>query len=173
MHPIILRPTQTIHVIWNAFSNQNCSSDPGSAGGKIWNYRLRKYFRHGSFWVDFFIILFYFFYFTFTKQFVSVSWSYFPLTMCYETEKNKSKSIEPVLMYNLQGQHLAANIKIFFLLQVVLLNNLVASSFSREVLAAGQLKNDWIFWNVEFMQFCLCTQNTSVFRPHYFESSQR
>lgn len=47
--------------------------------------------------------------------------------MCYETEKNKSKSIEPVLMYNLQGQHLAANIKIFFLLQVVLLNNLVAS----------------------------------------------
>lgn len=34
--------------------------------------------------------------------------------MCYETEKNKSESIEPVLMYNLQGQHLAANIKIVF-----------------------------------------------------------
>lgn len=47
--------------------------------------------------------------------------------MCYETEKNKSKSIEPVLMYNLQGQHLGANIKIFFHLLVVLLNNLVAS----------------------------------------------
>lgn len=67
------------------------------------------------------------FFFTFTKQFASIHWSNFPLTMCYETEKNKSKSIEPVLMYNLQGQHLAANIKIFFHLLVVLLNNLVAS----------------------------------------------
>lgn len=48
--------------------------------------------------------------------------------MCYETEKNKSESIEPVLMYNLQGQHLAANIKIVFSpLKVVLLNNLGAS----------------------------------------------
>lgn len=92
--------------VWKALSCLNCSSGPGyeeKSGITGW----ANIVRHDSFWMALF-------FFTFTKQFVSVRWSNFPLTMCYETEKNKSESIEPVLMYNLQGQHLAANIKIFF-----------------------------------------------------------
>lgn len=45
----------------------------------------------------------------FTKQFVGVRLTNFTLTMRYQTEKNKRESIGPVVMYNLQGQHLAAN----------------------------------------------------------------
>lgn len=60
-----------------------------------------------SFWTALFSSMF-------TKQFVIVRWNNFPLTMCYETEKNKRESIKPVVMYNLQGQHLAANKNIFF-----------------------------------------------------------
>lgn len=45
----------------------------------------------------------------FTKQFVGVRSTNFTLTMRYQTEKNKRESIGPVVMYNLQGQHLAAN----------------------------------------------------------------
>lgn len=94
----------------------------------------------------------------FTKQFVTVRWTNFPLTMCYETEKNKRESIEPVVMYNLQGQHLAANTKIFFFFPGSCIQGywtifLEVGSYFHKILAVGQLK--WL----NIWKLCGCTQH--------------
>lgn len=93
----------------------------------------------------------------FTKLFVIVRWSNFPLTMCYETEKNKRESIEPVVMYNLQGQHLAAKTKIFFYLFFFPASCIqgcwtILLDFHK-ILAVGQLK--WL----NIWKLCGCTQH--------------
>lgn len=64
------------------------------------------------------------------------------LTMYYHTEKNKRESIGAVLMYNLQGQHLAA----FFFLSFFCHTQgywtilLEVDHYFLQILAAGQLK---------------------------------
>lgn len=112
----------------------------------------------------------------FTKQFLIVHWTNFPLTMCYETEKNKRESIEPVVMYNLQGLHLAANTAFclffcffFFLpslppceLHSSILDNLVGGKwlfylfiFFCKILAAGQRQRQLNIWRL-----CGCARFT-------------
>lgn len=104
-----------------------------------------------SFWTALFSSMF-------TKQFVIVRWNNFPLTMCYETEKNKRESIKPVVMYNLQGQHLAANKNIFFFFPAGCISGYwtilsEVGGYFHEALAAGQLK--WLdIWKLRG-----CTQH--------------
>lgn len=62
--------------------------------------------------------------------------------MCYETEENKRESIGLVVMYNLQGQHLAAKHIFGFVscIQGYWTILLEVGGYFCQILAAGQLK---------------------------------